>query len=510
MRSLDLRYISQSADIGQAERASVSDRADGSPEIGASDEAAFSRTGRDGGTERESPDAVGTENEQHPQSSGGSDYDRADLQVSVANADEVKVNLPTVEEQIEIIAEAEDEKSSAFAVSQEDIDSVLTRGSGFQDGKYRIYRQFQKYEDSKSNIAFLKKEYGIGGGTHYYPDGTKGGEWHDGKGIGIEKHGSYTNPDLRLSWSKVEKRLRELIKANRYLNPKEKDHYADYLESVSAPQYEVDAQRKMARQRFIDAHCDLPPADKRDTLALRLSDFIRDLDGHEKDLLSNVERSDLVDVTAEQMEQHLSDPAAVQQLLDFLTQIQWKTTSVFSRSNAWKFSEELRELHPVHYLYNEGDVVYIGADKYEITDFDESAVSLRNAEFPLFGKEYSREDFEKKLKENPANDHLKVVVTEKQQTDAPSEKKPDGIQFSIGFSEHPAFYDRQLNDRYTDLSFALGNKLLGVLDEKQHRERESKEIGWYHKTDFEITATVVGEDFHYEGRFDIGDGEGDL
>ena len=448
--------LSQSGDIGQTERVSVSDRTDGSPQVGASDEAAFSRTGRDGGAERESPDAVGTENEQHPQSSGGSDYDRADLQVIVANADEVKVNLPTVEEQIEMIAEAEDEKSSAFAVSQEDIDSVLTRGSGFQDGKYRIYRQFQKYDDSKSNIAFLKKEYGIGGGTHLYPDGTKGGEWHDGKGIGIGKHGSYTNPDLRLSWSKVEKRLRELIKANRYLNPKEKDHYADYLESVSAPQYEVDAQRKMARQRFIDAHRDLPPTDKRDTLAMRLSDFICDLDGYEKDLLSNVERSDLADVTAEQMEQHLSDPATVQQLLDFLAQIQWKTTSVFSRSNAWKFSEELRELHPLCYLYNEGDVVYIGADKYEIADFDENAVSLRNAEFPLFGREYSREDFEEKLKENPANDHLKVVVTEKQQAETPSEKKPDRIQFSIGFSEHPAFYDRQLNDRYTDLSFACG------------------------------------------------------
>ena len=136
--------------------------------------------------------------------------------------------------------------------------------------------------------------------------------------------------------------------------------------------------------------------------------------------------------------------------------------------------------------------------------------TLRNAEFPLFGKEYSREDFEKKLKENPANDHLKVVVTEKQRTEAPSEKKPDGIQFSIGFSEHPAFYDRQLNDRYTDLSFALGNKLIGALEEKQHRERASKEIDWYHKTDFEITAIVGGEDFHYEGRFDIGDGEGDL
>ena len=502
--------LSQSADIGQAERASARGRADSTPEVGASDEAALSRAGRDRGTERESTDAVGRTDEQHPQPSGGSDTDRTDLQVSVAKEDEVRVNLPTVDEQIEMIAKAEDEKASAFAISKEDIDSVLQKGSGVADGKYRIYRQFQKGVDRQKNIEFLKNEYGTGGGTHIFPDGFSGHSWYDSKGLAIDRNGTYTNHDLVLKWSQVEKRLRELIKDNRYLNPKEKDHYADYLESVSAPQYEVDAQRKMARQRFIDAHCDLPPADKRDTLALRLSDFIRDLDGHEKDLLSNVERSDLVDVTAEQMEQHLSDPAAVQQLLDFLTQIQWKTTSVFSRSNAWKFSEELRELHPVHYLYNEGDVVYIGADKYEITDFDESAVSLRNAEFPLFGKEYSREDFEKKLKENPANDHLKVVVTEKQQTDAPSEKKPDGIQFSIGFSEHPAFYDRQLNDRYTDLSFALGNKLLGVLDEKQHRERESKEIGWYHKTDFEITATVGGEDFHYEGRFDIGDGEGDL
>ena len=130
---------------------------------------------------------------------------------------------------MEIIAEAEDENSSAFSVSQEDIDSVLVRGSGFENGKYRIYRQFQKHEDSKSNIAFLKKEYGSGGGTHDYPDGTRGGEWHDGKGIGIEKEGSYTNPDLRLSWSKVEKRLRELIKDDRYLNAKEKDHYPEYL-----------------------------------------------------------------------------------------------------------------------------------------------------------------------------------------------------------------------------------------------------------------------------------------
>ena len=503
--------LSQPADIGQAERASARGRADSTPEVGASDEAALSRAGRDRGTERESSDAVGRTDEQHPQPSGGSDTDRTDLQVSVAKEDEVRVNLPTVDEQIEMMAKAEDEKASAFAISKEDIDSVLQKGSGVADGKYRIYRQFQKGEDRQKNIEFLKNEYGTGGGTHIFPDGFSGHSWHDSKGLAIDRNGTYTNHDLVLKWSQVEKRLREMIKDNRYLNPKEKDHYADYLESMSAPQYEIDTQRKIARQRFIDAHRDLPPADKRDTLALRLSDFIRDLDRYEKDLLSVVERSDLADVTAEQMEQHLSDPSTVQQLIDFLAQVQWKTTSVFSRSNGWKFTEELRELHPLRYLYNEGDVVYIGADKYEIATLTEEKVYLQNAEFPILGQEYSRADFEEKLTENPANDHLKVVVTEKQRTETPSEKKQDGIQFSIGFSEHPAFYDRQLNDRYTNLSFALGNKLLGILDEKQHREREGdKNIGWYHKTDFVIKAVIGGEEFNYEGRFDIGDGEGDL
>ena len=517
--------LPQPADIGRTERTPAPDRADGIAEVRASDEASLQGAGRDGGTERESTDAVGTGNERHPQPSGGSDTERADLQLteggeqlSIATEEEVKANLPTVDEQIEMMVEAEDEKSSAFSVSQEDIDAILTKGSGVEDGKYRIYRQFWKHEDSKNNIAFLKKEYGTGSSHITFSDGTEGYAWHDGKGISIDRHGISTEHDLILTWAKVEKRLRELIKDDRYLNAKEKDHYADFLEGVSAPQYEIDTQRKLSRQRFIEAHREMQPADKRDTLSLRLSDFIRDLDGYEKALLENVGRTDFADMTAEQMEQAFSDPAAVQQLIDFLALVQRKTSSVYSRSNAWRFSQELTELYPLCYLYHEGDMVYIGADKYEISDFNENAVSLRNVEFPLFGKEMSRADFEEKLRENPANDHLKTVITEKQETaekketEAPAEEKPDSITFSIGFSEHPAFYDRQLNDRFTDLSFALGNKLLGVLDEKQHRERldKSKGVGWYKKTDFEITAVVGGEDFHYEGRFDIGDGEGDL
>ena len=500
--------LPQPADIGRTERTPAPDRADGVTEVRASDEAALQGAGRDGGTERESTDAVGTGNERHPQPGGGNDSGRADLQLteggeqlSIATEEEVKANLPTVDEQIEMMVEAEDEKSSAFSVSQEDIDAILTKGSGVEDGKYRIYRQFWKHEDSKNNIAFLKKEYGTGSSPVTFSDGTEGYAWHDGKGISIDRHGISTEHDLILTWAKVEKRLRELIKDDRYLNAKEKDHYADFLEGISAPQYEIDTQRKLSRQRFIEAHGEMQPADKRDTLSLRLSDFIRDLDGYEKALLENVGRTDFADITAEQMEQAFSDPAAVQQLVDFLALVQGKTTSVYSRSNAWRFSQELTELYPLCYLYHEGDVVYIGADKYEISDLGENAVSLRNVEFPLFGKELSRTDFEEKLRENPANDHLKTVITEKQETtekketEAPAEEKPDSITFSIGFSEHPAFYDRQLNDRFMDLSFALGNKLLGVLDEKQHRERldKSKGVGWYKKTDFEITAVVGGE-----------------
>ena len=164
------------------------------------------------------------------------------------------------------------------------------------------------------------------------------------------------------------------------------------------------------------------------------------------------------------MENHLSDHVTIQKLLDFLSKVQWKTSDTYIRSNAYRFREELMELHPLWYLYNDSDVVYIGADKYEIFVFNENAVSLQNVEFYLFGKEYSRAEFEERLKENSTNDHFKVDITKKQWTEAPSEKKPDRIKLSIGFSEHPAFYDRELNDCYTDLSFALDNRLLGVLD----------------------------------------------
>ncbi len=492
--------LSQSTDIGQAERTSSQRGTDGTRPTGEDDKEIRGRTGSDGGIERKSSDAVDTDDERNTQSGRGSDTERVDLlletaepepaedeQLGIATEEEVKANLPTIDEQIEMIAEAEEKKTSAFIVSQEDIDSVLTEGSGIKNGKYRIYSQFQKQEDNKKNIEFLRGEYGIGGRAHTYPDGINGHKWHDGKGIAIKKQNTYTKPDLLLSWSKVEKRLRELIKTNRYLSPKEKDRYADYLESVSAPQYEIDTQRKLARQRFIQDKMHLPPVKKRDTLALRLSDFVRDLDGYEKDMLSQVERTDLSEVSTEQMEQCLSDPDTVQQLVDFLSLVQKGTGDVYNRSNAWKFIEELKALYPLRYLYHEGDMVYISADKYEIITISEDNIYLQNTQFPILGQNYSLEDFEEKLRENPTNDHLQVIVIESQKSEVVSEERAEDTDSTnreeqnergeqtrtdgIGNTETVAKYSAEENGRsYDDVVEKIR------FDEPEHKRTQSNSI----------------------------------
>ncbi|MDY4443916.1 MAG: hypothetical protein SPE35_07180, partial [Butyricicoccus sp.] len=137
---------------------------------------------------------MGTEDEQHPGSGGRNDFEPADLQLNP-----VEVDLPSVDEQIKAIAE--DEISSAFSISQEDIESAFLL---YTHGKYQIYRQFLKEEGSKANVDFLKKQSGIGGRSHIFPDGTHGGISYDSKGFAIQKYGSYSNPDVRLSWKKVE------------------------------------------------------------------------------------------------------------------------------------------------------------------------------------------------------------------------------------------------------------------------------------------------------------------
>ena len=152
--------------------------------------------------------------------------------------------LPSIDGQMSLMtAGAEERKPSAFTFSQEIIDAVLTRGSGISEGKMRIYEQFQKSLSAKENADFLKNEYGWGGA---YPAivGADIDEQHDGKGIRISKGIGSDKPHIDLKWSQVEKRIAELIKLDRYLNPKEKAQYPEWLQRQEERRAELAEERR--------------------------------------------------------------------------------------------------------------------------------------------------------------------------------------------------------------------------------------------------------------------------
>lgn len=146
--------VHESSHLGQAGRAPDGDRGSGAEPHGADRERDGGAGGRDGGTESPRPDGMGAQDERDPRLGGGNNLPGTHLQLTL---------LPTPEEQqntIEAEAAAQAaEKASAFSISQEDIDAVLQDGSGIEDGKYRIYEQFQKSLSQSENAAFLKEEY---------------------------------------------------------------------------------------------------------------------------------------------------------------------------------------------------------------------------------------------------------------------------------------------------------------------------------------------------------------
>ena len=242
--------------------------------------------------------------------------------------------LPSMDGQMTFIldGQAEEKKPSAFTFSQEIIDAVLTNGSGFSEGKMRIYEQFEKSLSAKENADFLKNEYGWGGS---YPVIIGAGidESHDGKGITITKGIGKENPHITLSWSQVEKRIGELIRMDRYLNPKEKEHYPQWLESQEERRAKIEETKR------------------------------------NREILSNAPP-----------EQELAE----------------------------KEPEEAEISQDVKYEYHLGDKVYIGASEYEILSVDDERVMLYDYDMPLFNKEFSRTEFDRKVRENPMNEHLIV------------------------------------------------------------------------------------------------------
>ena len=185
----------------------------------AADHGAASETEPGPGQGAES-DGMGAAHEQPAGTGRGTGAERTDLQLSFFDA-----HIPTEAQQIEKIDRAESEKTpSAFVLSQAEIENELRRhGSGFAGGKQRIMALYQTQPDRNLRAKALAKEYGIGGHSHDYLDGSRGFVNHDGRGMEFDHYPEHKK--FMLSWTQVEKYIDLMIQSDRYLTDQEKEHY---------------------------------------------------------------------------------------------------------------------------------------------------------------------------------------------------------------------------------------------------------------------------------------------
>ena len=208
----------------------------------AADHGAASET-EPGPGQREPADGVGATHEQ-PESAGrGTGADGADLQLSFFDA-----HIPTEAEQIGKIDQAESEKlPSAFVLSQAEIENELRKhGSGFEGGKQRIMALYQTQPDRNLRVKALAKEYGIGGHSHDYLDGSRGFVNHDGRGMEFDHYPEHKK--FTLSWTQVEKYIDLMVQSGRYLTDREKEHYTPPAPVSVKPDGAIDRAKKLIRE----------------------------------------------------------------------------------------------------------------------------------------------------------------------------------------------------------------------------------------------------------------------
>lgn len=340
-----------------------------------------------------------------------------------------------MEQQIESIEKTEAEKVSAFSISQEDIDAVLLRGSGVSEGKFRIYEQYLKQQTSMENAAFLKKEYGIGGA---YPaawhEGTGIDESHDGKGIKISI-GSISAPDasILLSWTKVEKRIGELIATGRYLNTAEREAYPAYRkdEEDRAARNKIALEFRSLIYDYNDYWTQLGETDKCLNLyylsgcwdAFSMGEKKMHARTGEGDYILPMMREALTGIISEGTH-HQERAEAVFDLLG--SDLAMELEPSFDKMNLPPEPEK-------EYRFYLGDTVYLGAQEYEVLAFDDETVRLYDPAFPLFNKELPHAEFDQRLRENPLNDRLLQPVAAEAPPEAaeqPAEKEDSGIAAS--------------------------------------------------------------------------------
>ena len=233
--------VQHDAPVGEPVSAPAGGGAD-SREPDAADHGAASETEPGPGQGAES-DGMGAAHEQ-PESAGrGTGADGADLQLSFLDA-----VLPTEAQQIEKIDRAESEKSSsAFVLSQAEIENELRRhGSGFAGGKQRIMALYQTQPDRKLRAKALAKEYGIGGHSHDFLDGSRGFVNHDWKGLEFDHYPDHQK--ITLKWAQVEKYIDLMIQSDRYLTDKEKEHYTPSVPITVEPDATLTHAKNLIRE----------------------------------------------------------------------------------------------------------------------------------------------------------------------------------------------------------------------------------------------------------------------
>ena len=192
---------------------------------------------------------VGTAHEQ-PESAGrGTGADGTDLQLSFFDA-----HIPTEAEQIEKIDQAESEKSpSAFVLSQAEIENELRKhGSGFEGGKQRIMALYQTQPDRNLRAKALAKEYGIGGHSHDFLDGSRGFVNHDWKGLEFERYPDHQKTTLK--WAQVEKYIDLMIQSDRYLTDKEKEHYTPSVPVNAEPDADLTRAKNLIQEFCLEEY----------------------------------------------------------------------------------------------------------------------------------------------------------------------------------------------------------------------------------------------------------------
>lgn len=299
-------------------------------------------------------------------------------------------------EQITLIDE-QNTNITDFEFTQEFIDRYLQEQT--TDAKYQIYEFFNESLSSKENSEFLKNLYGMGGASHTIK-GSGIGQSYDAKGLKFNR--GYLDKSSReqlFKWTYIEKRISELIKNDRYLNSKEMEEYPIWHENKE--QQRIQAKELEDAEKRIES---LPEKTQEDELAERVFQFVKPQDLYEYSDNSQIYSTD--EEIIEMIKADINDSLNVKDYVNRLKSIINDMESTNPQRHEIEVILSILEKRVPNYEYHLGDNVFIGADEYYISSIDSGIVTLNDANYPLFSKQMPFDEFERKVQENNANEHL--------------------------------------------------------------------------------------------------------